>query len=166
MYAPVRMQSRPSRPCRTILTLGELEPLPCLWTAGLFPLYLARIAGQHALLAHRRAEFFVVHNQSTSKPHPHSIGLTRKSTTVDANDDIERSVELSHFEWLLNADLMGRTGEVVLHCTTVDTPITLTRAKEDAGDRTLSSTYGLDLVFTGHSSNFLSQMSRGSGRWP
>src|SRR5690606_33153999 len=90
---PLRARA-PERDRRARLTLGELEPLARLRTAGLLPLHFPGIPGEQRLGAQPRAITIVDLHERPREPEPDRIGLAVQPAPGNPHEHVELAFRL------------------------------------------------------------------------
>src|SRR5690606_3825554 len=110
-----------STPSRS--TLRELEPLARAGLTGLLAFELPRIARQETLLAQHATQPLVVADQRSRETETDRARLTRQTTAVHRDLDVESTLMLRDLQRLLSMLLQGETREVLGQRTTVHFPV-------------------------------------------
>jgi len=117
------------------LAFGELEPLTSALLTVLLALVTARIASEEARLLEALAQLTVELDQGASDSKTDRIGLTRDSTTMGEDQNIELVGHLRDEQGLTHRDTPGFGREILLEGTSVDRNVALSGPEEHTGDR-------------------------------
>src|SRR5262245_520251 len=120
------------------LALRELRRLARLVQAGLLALDLARIACQEALALERHPQARVGLDERAGDPVANRSGLSGRAAPVDADAQVEGSLDPRHLERRERRDLVRLAREVVLDRASVHPGRPVARAQDHARDRRLA----------------------------
>jgi hypothetical protein len=124
---------------RNGLPLAELEPLARLRTARLLPLNFASVSREQIFGSQPNPEGLICLQQCSREAQAYGFSLSGQSTAGDSNEDVVLPLRLGKDERASYRLLKNRPREVLLEWTTIDRPLSRTRAKQHSGDSRLAT---------------------------
>ena len=118
--------------------MRELRRLAGLVEPGLLALDDACVAREEALALERHPQLGIGLDERTGDPVPHRAGLAGRAAAVDADADVERSLDAGGLQRCERQRAVGGAREVVLERPAVEPRLPVARAKDHARDRRLA----------------------------
>lgn len=128
-----------------VLAFRELEALTGLRLTVLLTFYDTRVTRKHLVCFEWAAEVFVEFHQGAGDTHADRFRLALDTTTCDVDFDVVNAVvHVNDAEWLGDAGLKVRLGDVLFVILTVDGNVAVALGQVNACNRCFTSPDGID----------------------